>query len=153
MNDIATYAASYYGTADRYESDNYKHKVISQIKGLELAIAEFSDADESREYSSMCSEIKGLVTNIKQRQGRWDLNMTEYKLELRTKWFPLFRVFISRWGKEMVPHDLREMIEEVRVMVYGCTQSWPNILLIGDHGTLTTRVLVDRRGCMVDNNN
>jgi hypothetical protein len=100
---VKNYAASYYGTEERHKDADFEHKLISQIMGADLEIAEFCDAEESREYSTMCSEIKTLLVDIKYRHKNWDLSTRDYKREARTTWIPLAACFVEYWKKTLSP--------------------------------------------------
>ena len=145
-NDTGNWVASYYGTIERYESGDYQHKIISQISGVDLAIAEFRDSSESEEHSAMCSDLKMELDRINHLQENWTLNMTEYKIVLRTSWLPLVDQFTTHWGRELVPHYLRRVIREVSLKVNRPPHAWPPILMIDTSGALVSPQEVDILG-------
>ena len=113
---------------------------------MDLAIAEFRDSSESEEHSAMCSDLKMELDRINHLQENWTLNMTEYKIVLRTSWLPLVDQFTTHWGRELVPHYLRRVIREVSLKVNRPPHAWPLILMIDTSGALVSPQEVDILG-------
>jgi hypothetical protein len=139
--------ASYYGTKDRHEDLGIVHKLVSQLVGGDLAIAEFHDGNECDDYCSRCSHMKSLLADMKQRVNTWHLSSSDYHFELKTKWMPLADEFIECWGEEMVPHYLRVSIHEVRMKIqHRSARHWPVILMLAEDGTVVVPTSVDHLG-------
>jgi hypothetical protein len=144
---IEDYVASYYGTKDRHEDLGIVHKLVSQVMGADLAIAEFHDENECDDYCFRCSQMKTLLADMKKRVKTWDLSQNDYKRELKTKWIPLADEFMECWGEEMVPHYLRVSIHEVRMKIQQrVVGRWPVILMLWEDGTLVAPTSVDHLG-------
>ena len=88
---VKDYVASYYRyrTEARHNNSKSGHKVISQISGGFLAIAEFRNKEESGKYSSMYSHLTTLFGAMKVRCKTWDLSPRKHKRDLVAFWIPL----------------------------------------------------------------
>ena len=71
--NVKNYTSNCYGREDRHKNADFKHKVISQIMGADLLIMEFHMAKESRDYPTLCSEIKTLLADIKKVATKPDI--------------------------------------------------------------------------------
>jgi hypothetical protein len=138
--------ASYYGTKDRHEDLGIVHKLVSQLVGGNLAIAEFHNGSDCDDYCSRCSHMKSLLADMKERVKTWDLSGSDYHFELKTKWMPLAEEFIACWGEEMVPHYLRVSIHEVSMKIQHRLRQWPVILMLAEDGTVVVPASVDHLG-------
>ena len=50
------------------------------------------------------------------------------------EWIPATNLFIQRWGKDIVPHDLRAVIHSVRENLDLPPIKWPTMLLLTEDG-------------------
>jgi hypothetical protein len=119
------------------------------IYGDGIAYAEFSTVEDGRRYSSSYTRIKRMIESIRRQSELTGSFDSVFKDKLRQEWVPVTDLFIERWGKELVPHDLRSAIHNVRSNLQLVSPEWPAILLLKDDGLLAEPSNVDHLGRVV----
>jgi len=71
-------------------------------------VAHFKDESEQQEWLSGYMGIKNTIASFDRS------NQRNFEKRLMDEWLPLCAAFISRWGKETVPKDLRHSIRDVQ---------------------------------------
>jgi hypothetical protein len=90
--------------------------------------------------------IKHLIRDLRLDWQESNQPIQAFKDVLLAQWLPLSNNFIVRYGKELVPHDIRSAINDVRRNVDLHTLTWPPILVINGDGSVTNIDELDQYG-------
>ena len=116
------------------------------IYGDNAALVQFSSKEEDGWHAVSYNTCKKKISDIRDEVGVSAFTDHLFKDRLRREWIPATDLFIERWGKELVPHDLRSAIHNVRENLELTTVQWPAMLLLTENGSVEEPPVVDHLG-------
>ena len=100
------------GTDERKNTQLYPIRQLVTVGYIDNVlhnhVAHFKDESERQEFLSEYMRIKNTIASFDRS------NQRNFEKRLMDEWLPLCAAFISRWGKESVPKDLRHSIRDVQ---------------------------------------
>ena len=129
-SDLQTYLL---GTKERTDNCNLwvtQHVAAGSETEEAMMMTPFSSREEWDEYKNMTGEIKNMIAHANKLRDMSIITEQGLKTRIATIWYPLTVKFIKRFGKEMVPFDIRWAINDVETYVFESTPTgWPSHVL------------------------
>ena len=117
----------YYGTVAQFGDDAYQFILVNGTSGNAIGFSELLTADDASVYNAQYLGIKNRIRDLRLDWQESNQPIQAFKDVLLAQWLPLSNNFIVRYGKELVPHDIRSAINDVRRNVDLHTLTWPPI--------------------------
>ena len=105
------------------------------VFGNSAALVQFSSKEEAGWHVSLCNPCKKKISNICDEVGMSGFTEIIFEDRLRQEWIPAIDLFIERWGKELVPHDLCAAIYSVWKNLDLPSVKWQAMLLLTGNGS------------------
>ena len=135
----------YFRTQPRFDNPSISNSSLLHTYGQGIVMAQFSTDEEARAWSQGILPIKGRIESINA-----SYEGAAHRGALSNVWIPMTADFISTYGLELVPVDIRAAIDDVRKHLDMATLAWPPVLVAyaDGNGGLRVRVpeLVDSLG-------
>ena len=117
------------GTKER--NDICVHRVVQNVStGTEMndaiLMTPFVDVKEWREYQEQVTQINLVISDTRNLLNAGIITDKAYKSRVTCYWYPLVLQFVAQWGTEMVPFDVRWVVNDIEENTLEITQtSWP----------------------------
>jgi len=85
----------------------------------------FENIEECLHYVNQLEDIKNVINALNQDQTEGKISAVMYASKLEYEWIPMIDHFVAEWGKDMVPHDVRQSADDVKRTVDLPPYDWP----------------------------
>jgi hypothetical protein len=96
-----------------------------------LMFAPMQNPNEWSLYCNELSELKCMIADLKRAYiHEGTLSEHNYMMKVAYDFNPLMYKFIRKWGKDMVPSDLRVAINDIEINLFDTEDvtDWPNLV-------------------------
>jgi len=120
---IKTY---YLGDLSRIDNPQYTFR-WGTCTGSDVYVGDFTDATEGITFGTEYSHVKHVIQNINEAYKKANSQMTtnNYRANLKYHWLPLVTNLEHKWGKELIPGDVRHAKNNVETNLGIALTTWP----------------------------
>ena len=119
----------YYGSKSRKNDPTYSYNAMINSSATDFGLLQFSSAEEAGQFLKSVSSLKGYIGDHGKQYNSGAMTLKQWREFLRKKWIPVTDLFIQKWGKDMVPIDIREAIDDVRSNIDLPPIVWPDLVM------------------------
>ena len=119
----------YYGGESRKNDPTYSYNTLLGTSSTDYGLLQFSSAEEAGQFLKSMSSLKGYIGDHGKQYRSGAMTLKQWREFLRKKWIPVTDLFIQKWGKHMVPIDIRSAIDDVRSHIDLPPIVWPDLVL------------------------
>jgi hypothetical protein len=88
-------------------------------------ISFFESIEECLHYATQLKDIKNFMEELNQQRTDGTISTIIYATKLEFEWIPMIDCFIVKWGTDMVPHNVRHSVDDVKRSIVSPPYDWP----------------------------
>lgn len=115
------------GTERRTDVLHYPHRALF-VFGSHFHIANFRSTEEMSAYTTQVMDIRSAMASLNQDRVDGRIEDGVYGQRLKDEWIPLVDGFITWWGEEFVPGDIRFSVNNIEENLGIQPRMWPELV-------------------------
>jgi hypothetical protein len=113
------FLGEYRGPNNRLNRNKYPHLYVRTVYvpgncRWYAVVTFFENVAECIKYGAKLDDIVNVIDALNKQRSAGTITSVLYASKLEYDWMPMIDRFVEEWGKDMVPHDVRDSYDHVQ---------------------------------------